>query len=99
MTFGAYPAWTRPQTRLTPARGSIRRDSTAGSSVMTFASANVRSSVRCGRRVAAGAGQPDLDVVGGAGERPRPQSDVADVEGGVAVQGEDALDVVERARA
>ena len=61
---------TLPHTTLTPARGSSRRESTAGSSVMSLASAKVRSSVRCGRDgVPAAAGQPDLELVGGAGDR------------------------------
>ncbi len=51
ITLPARPASTRPQTTLTPARGSSRRESTAGSSVTIFASANVRSSVRWGRLV------------------------------------------------
>ena len=51
MTLGAEPACRLPQTTLTPARGSIRRLSTAGSSVVTLASAKVRSPVRCGRLV------------------------------------------------
>ena len=35
--MGAAPAWMLPHTTLTPARGSIRRLSTAGSSVVTLA--------------------------------------------------------------
>ena len=51
ITLGATPARTMPHTTLTPARGSRRRDSTAGSSVISLARAKVRSSVRCGREV------------------------------------------------
>ena len=51
MTLGATPARTIPHTTLTPARGSRRRDSTAGSSVISLPRAKVRSSVRCGREV------------------------------------------------
>ena len=51
MAFAAVPALTRPQTRLRLDRGSTRRDSAAGSSVMIFPSANTRSAVRCGRAV------------------------------------------------
>ncbi len=41
----------RPHTTETPARGSKRRERIAGSSVVTLASAKVRSPVRCGREV------------------------------------------------
>ena len=51
MTLTARPASSRPHTTLTPARGSSRRDRTAGSSVTILPSAKVRSSVRCGRLV------------------------------------------------
>ena len=39
MTLWAEPARTMPQTTLTPARGSRRRDRIAGSSVTTLPSA------------------------------------------------------------
>ena len=72
ITLGAAPACRLPHTTLTPARGSIRRLSTAGSSVVTLASAKVRSPVRWGRLVwPPRAGQPHLDAVGGAGRAAR----------------------------
>ena len=49
--------------------------------------------MRCGpRRVPAPAGEGDLDLVGRGGDRADPQADLPDVEGGVAVQREDAVD-------
>ena len=39
ITLAAEPASMRPQTMLAPARGSSRRDSAAGTSVTTLASA------------------------------------------------------------
>ena len=51
MTLCAEPELTTPQTTLTPARGSSRRERIAGTSVMTLPSANVTSWVRCGREV------------------------------------------------
>ena len=97
ITLMARPASTRPHTTLTPARGSSRRESTAGSSVTSLASAKVRSSVRWGRLVwPPAAGEPDLEAVGGAGDRALAQTDLADVDGRVAVQAEDPADVVER---
>ena len=53
--------------------------------------------MRCGRRgVAAAAGEPDLELVGRAGDRALADADLAEVEGRVAVQAEDLLDLVER---
>ena len=87
-----------PQTTLTPARGSSRRESTAGSSVTSLPSAKVRSSVRCGREVCPPLPlEQHVEVVGGAGERTLAQTDRADVDPGVGVQAEDAGDTVERA--
>ena len=72
---------TCPQTSATPARGSTRRDNSAGTCVMTAPSAVTRSAVRCGRAVwPPGAGQPHLDVVAGGRDRPDPQPDLADVD-------------------
>ena len=51
------------------------------------------------RGVAARAAQRDVEVVGGAGDRALAEADAADVEGRVAVQPEDPVDVVEGARA
>ncbi len=66
---------------------------------MTFASAKVRSPVRCGRDVCAAAAlEAHLDPVGGAGQRAEAQPHLADVDARVAVQGEDPLDVVEGAQ-
>ena len=93
MTLCAPPEWTEPQTSAAPARGSSRRESTAGTSVTTLASAYVRSWVRCGRDgVAAAARERDLDLVGGGGDGADAQADLAGVEAGVAVQREDAVD-------
>ena len=93
MTLGAEPACRLPHTTLTPARGSIRRHSTAGQLGDDLAEreGEVLGQVRAAG-VAAGAGEPDLDAVGGAGERAHPQPDLADVDAGVAVQREDPLD-------
>ena len=93
MTLGAEPACRLPHTTLTPARGSIRRLSTAGSSVVTLASAKVRSPVRCGRLVwppvpVSRTSTRSAALVSG----PEPQPDLADVDAGVAVQREDPLD-------
>ena len=49
--FGATPACTAPQTSDMPCRGSARRDSRPGTSVITRPSAYTRSTVRCGRAV------------------------------------------------
>ena len=59
ITLGAEPAWTTaPHHAHARRAGRAGGDRTAGSSVMTLASAKVRSPVRCGRRgVAAGAGR------------------------------------------
>ena len=54
----------------------------------------MRCGRRCGRRVPV---EPHLDPVGGAGQRPEPEPDLADVDARVAVQREDPLDAVERA--
>ncbi len=48
-------------------------------------------------RVTAGAGQPDLDVVAGRGDRPDPHTDLPGRQPRVAVQREDQLDVVDDA--
>ena len=87
-----------PQTTLTPARGSSRRDRIAGNSVTTLPSAKVRSSVRCGRDV-----WPPRPVSRTSERRAAPvsapvaQADVADVERRVAVEHEDPVDLVEGA--
>ena len=58
----------------------------------------MRSSVRCGREVwPPRPVKPDVEGVGGAGERTLAQPDLADVDGRVAVQPEDPVDVVEGA--
>ena len=48
--------------------------------------------------MAAAAGEPDLELVGRAGDRPLAHAHLAEVEGGVAVEAEDPLDVVEGAQ-
>ena len=98
MTFGAEPARSMPHTTLTPARGSIRRLSTAGSSVVTLASAKVRSPVRCGPQVwppvpSSRTSIRSAALVSGPGAEP----DLARRRRRVAVQREDPLDLVERA--
>ena len=98
ITLGAAPAWMLPQTTLTPARGSIRRLSTAGSSVVTLARAKVRSPVRCGRLVCPPVplrrtSTRSAALVNGPSRRP----DLADVDARVAVQREDPLDAVQGA--
>lgn len=96
MMLCAEPACTVPQTRLTPARGSSRRESTAGSSVINLPSAKVRSSgqVRA-RSVPPNAGDAHLDRVGSTGQRPFAQPDLAYIQTRVAVQTEDPDRVVE----
>ena len=98
MTFLADPARTTPQTRLAPARGSRRRDSAPGQLGDQLAErvGEVLGQVRAGG-VPAAAGEPDRERVGGAGERADPQADLADVDGGVAVQAVDVPDAVEGA--
>ena len=70
MTLCAAPARTIPHTTLTPARGSRRRDRIAGSSVIDLAEreGEVLGQVRA-RGVAARPAEPDVEAVGGAGER------------------------------
>ena len=98
MALGARPAWTAPQVRLTPARGSSRRPSTAGSWVMSWPSAKTTSPVRCGPGgVAALGGHRDGHRVRGGGDGPDARADLADVDLGVAVQRVDLLDAVEDA--
>ena len=88
---GGRPGVTSPQTSATPARGSSRRDSAAGSSVTTLAEreGEVLGQVRPGG-VAAAAGQAHRDAVGGGGDGARRAGRRCRRRGGVAVQGEDA---------
>jgi hypothetical protein len=51
MALAATPALAAPQTITVPCRGSIRRDSTPGSPVITVPIPYTRSEVRCGREV------------------------------------------------
>ena len=99
ITLVARPASTRPQTTLTPARGSSRRDSTAGQlgDELGQGEGEVLGEVGAAG-VAAAAGEPDRQAVGGAGDRALAQADVADVDGRVAVEAEDPADVVEARR-
>ncbi len=94
----ARPASTAPHTRDTAARGSTRRESSPGSSVISRPSAWTRSTVRCGtggvpaRAVSATSTWSQAAVIG-----PDPHADLAGRQPRVAVQREDPLDVVEHA--
>ena len=75
IVFGATPASTAPQTSDMPCRGSTRRDSSAGTSVITLPSAYTRSTVLCGRAVCPpGPLSRTVDLVAGGGDRPGAQT-------------------------
>ena len=93
MTFDAPPAWTLPQTRAAPARGSTRRPSAVGhlGDDLGEREGEVLGPVRAGG-VPAVALEGDLDTVGRRGHGSDEEPDLADVEARVAVQGEDLVD-------
>ena len=92
MALAAEPALTRPQTRLRLDRGSTRRDSAAGSSVMILPRAKTRSAVRCGRAVCPPGPVTRTVILSQAAViGPTLSPDLADVQPRVAVQGEDPV--------
>ena len=100
ITLAAAPAFTIPHTRLTPERGSSRRDSMAGSSVVTLARAKVRSPVRCGREVwppvpSRRTSRRSAALVSESEAQP----DLPHVDSRVTVQREDPLHLLERTQA
>ena len=98
IVLAASPARTAPKTMLTPARGSIRRLSSAGTSTTTRPSACTRSAVRWGRAVCPPRPVSRTSTMSvGRGERAGAHRDQADRQLREAVQREDRLDVLQAA--